>query len=208
MVTRRHKDRVQINNLNSQILQVIQFIHNSLKVTAIKFTDTHNCRYLIPLFYLYTGISNVKIFSGHNIVGRITVQETVYVNLIHDRTLRPLRGIEARIDFEIHSAFMLHTDSQIIIIAGHPSILDLKIITEDVLSYSHLCRIIIKSILCLTALHLNALFSAHKIYRIHIVSLCTELDHHCVTGLWFCRASVIFCSVTEKRLFVKYGTHV
>ena len=208
MITWRDKNWIQINNLNSQILQIIQFVHDSLQVTAVKFTYAHHCRNLIPLFYLYTLISNIMIFSGHNIIGRISVKKTVYINLVHYRTFGPLWSIKARINFKIHPALMLHTDSLIIVITGYPSILYLKIITEDVLSNRYLGRIIIKSVLCLANLHLHTLLLAYQIYRIHIISLGTEFDRYCISCLWFCRCSVIFCSVTEKRLFIKHRTHI
>ena len=103
---------------------------------------------------------------------------------------------------------MSGTDSKIIIITGYPAIVYFKIITEDVLSNGYLHRIIIKTILCITDLHLHTLLTTYKIYRVNIVSLCTEFNRYSVPGLRFCRISVKFCSITEKRLFIKYRTHV
>ena len=54
MVTWGDKYRIQVNNLYSKILQVIQLIQNTLKITAIKFPDTHYRRNLSPVIYVHT----------------------------------------------------------------------------------------------------------------------------------------------------------
>ena len=52
----------------AKIGQVIQFIHHSLKVTAVEFTHAHCCRILVPVIDVYRMFTDVIVFMGQDII--------------------------------------------------------------------------------------------------------------------------------------------
>ena len=157
VITWRNKNRVQINNIHSQILQIIQFIHNSLQVTAIKLPHPHYCRNFSPVSYPGSHIANIKIFTILHIIRRIPIAEAIHKNLVHNSTLRPLGCIIIRINLKLQTLLRVHGNTLIIIITGHPSVCDLKMVTDNLLSHNNRSLIIIKSIGFGHTLHLLTL---------------------------------------------------
>ena len=98
MIGRRYKEGIEIDHLNAEILQIIQLIHDTLQVPSIKVTDIHRRRKLIPVLYLRSRRSDIDIFPVFHIVCRISIIETIHKDLIHHRSLCPLRGRKSRND--------------------------------------------------------------------------------------------------------------
>ena len=157
VITWRNKNRVQINNIHSQILQIIQFVHNSLQVTAIKLPHTHYCRNFSPVSYPGSHIANIKILTILHIISRIPITEAIHKNLVHNSTLRPLGCIIIRINLKLQTLLRVHGNTLIIIITGHPSVCDLKMVADNLLSHNNRSLIIIKSIRFGHTLHLLTL---------------------------------------------------
>ena len=114
-----NKHRIQIDHIHPKFLEIIQFIHNSLKITAIKFPYPHDCRNLSPVIHFHGNIPDIGIFSGFHIVGRVSVIKAVHINLVHDSTLQPFRHMIIRIDLKFCPFLMPGANTICIIIAGN-----------------------------------------------------------------------------------------
>ena len=121
MVAGRDKDRIQIDHIHSKLLKIIQLIHNSLKIAAIKFPDTHHSRNLFPVIHFYGSVPDIEIFPCFHIIGRISVTETIHINLIHHSTLQPLRHMISGIDLKFCPFLMSGAYTICIIITGNKS---------------------------------------------------------------------------------------
>ena len=121
VVAGRDKDRIQIDHIHSKFLKIIQLIHNSLKIAAIKFPDSHNRRDLFPVIHFYGSVPDIEIFPCFHIIGRISVTETIHIDLIHHSTLQPLRHMIARIDLKFCTFLMSGAYTICIIITGNKS---------------------------------------------------------------------------------------
>ena len=60
--------------------------------------DIPGGRSLIPVSDLCTRLSDINVLTVFHIIGRITIAEAIYKNLIHDCTLCPLRRRKSRYD--------------------------------------------------------------------------------------------------------------
>ena len=152
--------------------------------------------------------TNICIFVAFHIVGRISIAESIHKNLIHHRTLCPIRCMIIRIDFKLCPFLQLRTDSLFRVIACSPSILNFKMIPKNLFRHHNLCSIIIKTFCGFVYFHFIFLISGYEIYRIHIILLGSEADYYLFATLWLSRISVIPCSVTEKSLLVKHWSHI
>ena len=101
MVGRRNEQRVKINHVNTQILQVIHLIQHSLQIPTVKLPHPHGSRVLVPVLHFYGIITDITVFIGQYIIWRIPVIKTVHVNLVHDRPFRPFRRLITRNQPEI-----------------------------------------------------------------------------------------------------------
>ena len=139
-----HKKWIEINHLNPQILQIIQLIPDTLQISSVKFSHIHCLRAGIPVFHLLHRTSNINIFVIRHIIVRISIAEAVNVNLIHNRTLGPLRRMKARSNAEGMTSFGIRIRSQSVIKADLTILFCLKIIIKGVLPCCYLNFIIIK----------------------------------------------------------------
>ena len=130
MVRRRHEQRIKVNHLDSKILQIVQLIHDSLQISAIKVPDIHGCRSLTPILNFFTWSSDINIFIIFYVICRISVIETVYKNLIHDCPFCPFRCGKSRLDNKGIVLFCPVGHTIPAEIADLCSFLDLKIIAE------------------------------------------------------------------------------
>ncbi len=144
MIRRRHEERVKINHIDTQILQVIHFIQNSLQIPSVKFTNSHGVRIFIPILYLHRISANISVFIRQHIVFGISIIKTVYVYLVHHGSLCPFRRFVTRYQPEIAfpDRFLLYT--AVIEIATHLSRIYFKIIMDLPALQLYLLAIIIK----------------------------------------------------------------
>ena len=95
----RYKKRVEIDDLHTELLKIIELIQHALQIAAVKFPDAHaHGRQLIPVLHSCRPIPDIKVFAVLHIVCQITIKKAVGKYLIHDRALRPLRSRKARND--------------------------------------------------------------------------------------------------------------
>ena len=62
MVRRRYEQRVEVQHLDSELLQIIQLIHDPFQVSPIKFPYPHRIRVLVPVRDLPAVASDIEIF--------------------------------------------------------------------------------------------------------------------------------------------------
>ena len=91
MVGRRDKYRVQVNSLHLQALQIAEFIPDSPDIASIETSHIHLGRKLIPVPHPLHGFPNIDVFIRFHIICRVTVTKTIYINLIHNCALAPIR---------------------------------------------------------------------------------------------------------------------
>ena len=125
-----YKQRVEINNLHAQILEIVQFIHDPLQIPSIKVPDVHSLGRTVPVFYLLYFFINITILSGYHIIGRVAVTEPVCKNLIHDGSLGPVRRLKSRHNPEGIMLIYLPGNPCLVIIAVDFSGNNLKKITD------------------------------------------------------------------------------
>ena len=185
MIGGRHKNRIHIDHLNSQILQIIQFVNNPLQVSAVKIPHVHILGRPVPVFHLRHMLADIAVLPCLHVIGGVSVAETVHVNLIHDRPFCPVRGMESGDNAERIHFLQIPGNPQFIVVAGQPSVLYFKKIKNFFRPCLHLGGIVVKSIDALLHLHFFADAAADKIHSVHIISPGSETDGHRISGFRF-----------------------
>ena len=130
MIGRRYKKRVKIDHFDAKVLQVIQLIHDSLKISPVEVSDIHRSRNLIPVTDLRAGRSDVDIFSILYVICRIPVIKAVHKDLVHHGPFRPCRCREAGNNNERVIVLPVIRDPAAVEITDLLAFLDLKRILE------------------------------------------------------------------------------
>ena len=134
----------EIDDFNSKLFQIVQFIQNSLQISSMKSADIHCRRKFIPVFHFTDRLSDINVFSILHIIGWVSITEAVYKNLIHHCAFCPCRCGKSRHDPEIvifHRMFRYATSmiAELFTLAFYP-----KIINKHRICKLHFCFIIIK----------------------------------------------------------------
>ena len=127
-IGRRDKQRVEIDHLNSQILQVIQLVPHALKITAVEAAHIHGRRIGAPVSYLMYRTPNIDILAFRHIVALVTVAEAIHKDLVHDRALCPLRRMKPRRNAKCVATLNIHGCAQTVKIADCAALHHLEII--------------------------------------------------------------------------------
>ena len=90
-----NKDRVEIKDLDPQILQIIQLIQNALEIAAVEAADIRIARQGIPVIDVLGVAYGVIVFIVHYIVGWISVAEAIREDLVLNGALGPVRDVES-----------------------------------------------------------------------------------------------------------------
>ena len=96
MTGRGDKDRIQVQHLNAEILQVIQLIDDALQIAAVETADIRVGGDSIPVGNMLRMTDGIVILIVCHIVGRIPVAETLRKDLILHGALGPGGGTEPR----------------------------------------------------------------------------------------------------------------
>ena len=165
VIGRRHKDRIQIDCLHAELLQIIQLVDDSLKISSVEISHVHICRGLIPVLDSLYMLVDIAVFIGENVIRGIAVPEPVRINLVHDASLRPVRRMESRNDPEqiIRRRLSLHTE--LTVKTGIVSCHDLKIIRKNLVPDFDLNAEKIKPVAALLKVHPHSGVAMVKIYR-------------------------------------------
>ena len=208
MIGRRDKQRIKVNYLHSQVLQVIHLVQHSLQIPSIKFPHIHLRRIPVPIRYLMHRFINIAIFIGQYIIGGISVAEAIHVDLIHYRSFGPVRRLKSRYDNKIIILVYIMHQSLGIIIAYQRTGTQLKIVGSLFLSQLKLTRIIVKQLVRLYQLHQIFLFLTYQKNLIHIIFCRPKTNRHFIIGIWFLRRQIFTCSIRKQCPFVENRTHV
>ena len=151
--------------------------------------------------------SDVAIFIGQYIIGRISIAETIRIDLVHDRSLGPVGGVETGNDNEIIIFINFLHQAPHIKDAGNSAGLHLKIIRYLLIIQTHYVGIIVKIIFALHTYHKMLLSAAYQEHSVHIISGGPEADRHFgKTGRLF-RNHIFRTGICKKCSPVKYRSH-
>jgi len=106
-----NKQRIEVDDLHPQILQVIQLVPHALQVTAVETAYIHRRRVSAPVRNPVYRTPNVDILTLCHIIALVSIAEAVHKDLVHDCALRPLRRMESRGDAECVAALDVHGSS-------------------------------------------------------------------------------------------------
>ena len=90
----RDEDRIQIQHLYAEVLQVVQFVDNSLDIPAVKIADIRVRRRRVPVVLMLGVADDIVVFVVHHVVRRIPVAEPIRKDLVLHGALRPLWHME------------------------------------------------------------------------------------------------------------------
>ena len=147
MIRGRHKQRIKIDHVHAQILQIVHLVEHTLQIAAVKLPHAHGCRIFVPVFHLHGLIPDVLVFIGQHVIGRVAVIETVHIDLIENRTLRPVRRLKSRNQLEMIVFIDILTDTPRIIVAVDPAHPYLEIVGQLLIIKLYRIGIIIKIII-------------------------------------------------------------
>ena len=106
------------------------------------------------------------------------MQKRSGIDLVHDRSLGPVGGVEAGNDDEIIILVDLLHQAPHIEDAGDPAGLHLKVIGYLLIIQTHHVGIVVKIIFALHSYHEMLLSTAYEEYPVHVVPGGTETDRH------------------------------
>ena len=196
MIGGGYKQRIEIDHIHSQLLKIVQLLADSFQVTAIKLPDIYGSRTLSPFSHSAGALSDIDILIAQHIISGIPVIKTVRKNLIHHRTLCPVRCGKARLDTEGVAFTQILCHPQLIIKAVCLSAFYLKIISEGLILYLDLNPVIIKILFRMLKLQRFLHGPADQIYRIHIILCRPKPDRNPISRPGFHGNYVIFCLIT------------
>ena len=91
----RDENRVQVQYPDAQVLEIIQFIDNSLDVSAVEAAEIGIRGDSIPFRCVFGMADGVIIFIIHHIIGRIAIAEAIHEDLVLHGTFCPVRHMKA-----------------------------------------------------------------------------------------------------------------
>jgi hypothetical protein len=92
----RHENRVEVQHLDPQTLQVVQLVDDPLNVAAVEAADIRVCRTFGPVIHMLGMTDGIIVLIVHDIIGRISVAETIRENLILNGAFGPCGNMEPR----------------------------------------------------------------------------------------------------------------
>ena len=208
MVGWRDKQGVEIDHIHTQILQIIQFFRNALKISAVKLPDPHGGRPLVPVGHPDRPFPDIAVLVVEHIIVRVSVAEAVDHDLIHHCAFCPVRGMESRAYGKGMAFRKVTRHAAFIIKAVDPSAPDLKIIPEQLPSESDLHRVIVKASRRLLETHLHTKRPADQVDLINVAGSRAEADRDFLTAFGFHRGDILSGLIGKKRLGIKDRTHL
>ena len=207
MVGRGYEQRVKIDHLNPQLLQVVHLVQYALQVSSVELTDIHLCRIPSPVLYTVHRLPDIAVFIGQHIIGGIAIAETIGIDLVHYRTFCPVGSMEAGNDDKVIILVDLLHQSSHIKNTRDPAGLYLKIVRYLLVIQTHHISIIIKIIIALHSYHEMLLPTAYEEYPVHVIPGGTETDRHLGIRFRLFRNHILRTCICKKSSSVKYGSH-
>ena len=96
VVRGRDKERIKVDDLDPEILQIGKLFPHAVQIAAVKIADIEGRGLLVPIFDVLHRKADVDVLIRVHIVFRAAVSEAVHKNLVHDCALCPLRRPKTR----------------------------------------------------------------------------------------------------------------
>ena len=145
-------------------------------------------------FYM---LAQVTVLICLHIVGCVAVIEAVNENLIHDRTLGPVRCMEAGENPEAVTRLRVSRHAQLVIVADRPSESDLEKIIERPVMHDNVNAVIIKAMPAVLPRKRKPVLLMAEENLICVVLCRAEADRNDVAGIGFHRLPVHLRLITE-----------
>ena len=193
----RDKQGIEVNDLHSQILEIVQLLHDALQVTSVEAPHVHGRRVFIPVLHMFHRFSDIDVLSVFHIVGWISIAETVHKDLVHDRALGPVGSTKSRSDLELILLDLLPGGAKLVIIpdflpGAHP-----EAVVQILLTQLQGHCIVVKHPGCAPLLHLVLSAARQQADTVRIACSGAELQCDLLSWQWFRRENVISCSVAK-----------
>ena len=150
---------------------------------------------------------NVYILVCQNIIALVTIAETVNKNLIHNRTLCPVRCLKARCDCKCKIIIMLVHSTKSVVVAWLKTTVYLKIVSELLVCQMNLYLIEVKFMSRICKLHLSLCLIIAEDNLVHIGYTCPETNSHITILLRLGRVNIPLCSITVQQILIHDRFH-
>ena len=187
MVGRRHKQRIEIDHIHAQFLQIIHLIKNALQIAAVKFAHAHSCGIFIPVLHSDRLIPDILVLVRQHVIGGITVVETIHIDLIKHRSLRPIRRFKARNHMKIIVLVCILRNTPHVIKTGKFACMYFKIITHLLILKLDRYRIVIEIIVRFCLEHEVFHIIVYKKHFINIIFGRPKTHGNFTVGAWLHR---------------------
>ena len=145
VIGRRQKQRIKIDYLDPQFLQIIQLFPDPLQIPAVKIPDVKGFRKPVPVRDPVRMPAAVAVFMVKHIIAGIPVAEAVRKDLVHDGAFCPVRRRKTRADPEKKMFIRLLRNASFCIADLPVTAVYLKIIGQRLIRQAELYREIIKN---------------------------------------------------------------
>ena len=93
----RDEDRIEVDRVDPQLVEVIELVDDALQVSAVVLARVITRWRTVPVVDVHDLSAVVGVLAGHDVVARVAVAEPVREDLVHHRALGPLRHPELRV---------------------------------------------------------------------------------------------------------------
>ena len=208
MIGGGYEQGVKIDHIHSQLFQVVQLPAHPFQISAVKLPDAHGGGPFSPVCHPPGALFDINVLIVQHIVGFISVEEAVRIDLIHHRPLGPVRRGKSGLYGKCPAVAQVPGHSHFIVKAVHFAALNLKEIPKRLLAQLYLRHIIIKKLFMPLQIHLLLQRSADEINRIHVIPAGPEADRHRIAGFGLHGGYIVFCLIGKKGVAVKHGAHL
>ena len=121
-------------------------------------------------------LSDIRILIRQNIIGGIAVIETIHIDLVHDRSLGPLRCREARNQEKGIGRIRNLRYTPFVVVADNPSGHNLEIVIQPMIVHTDMDHIVVKQIIGILFIHSSLLSSGHEKNTVNVILARAESD--------------------------------
>ena len=207
VVGRGYEQRIEVDHLHSQLLQVIQLLHDTRQISAVEFCHAEVLRVLPPVRHLAAIGLDIIILVVLYVIRRISIVEAIHQKLVHHRSFRPVRRRKARHNGEIILRARLPRDTSAVIAALLKSRLCFKIILHCRLLQRQPYPVIIELLRRLILFHRKSLLVHAEPDHIQVILACPEADRHCIARFRLRRLPIVDRPIGEKSTLIQHRTH-
>ena len=195
---RGQKNRVQVDCLNPQVLQIIQLFHDPLEVSAVELAVADGGGRLIPVVHFYNRTPHIIIFPVNYIVGFVSIEKAVHKNLVHDSPDRPFGRMESRHHVPPVSRADGIADPTAGVAIFFSSRDEHKIISERTFRHFKCDTVVIKKLIRFRKMHPQMGTVHDEKADLHFVFSRAQADRHLIMKIRLGGNEIFLCRITEK----------